>query len=225
MQTHTWQVYRAYPNGLENTRSPRQTWWWTSVSAGFRWPSTSPAASPACDLGCCSIPCHKCPLPCRSQPPSPWKFHPTWKRKSSEEREHLPVSVCSNTSLNHAEWRCVVPECDHVISSFLDSFWLAVFHTHMQLRAARSLWTNFSWAKYSIPLATWSPKPIRSFTVGFCGGHKKFWTELTHPKPDKTTEKLLSNTPEPAGPESLTEPSYPFLWADEVSHIPVLHVR
>lgn len=39
----------------------------------------------------------------------------------------------------------------------------------MQLRAARSLWTNFFWAKYSIPLATCSPKPIRSLTVGFCG--------------------------------------------------------
>lgn len=102
MQTHTWQVYQAYLNRLENTCSPRQTWWWTFVSAGFRWPSTSPAASPACDLGCCSIPCHKRPLPCRSQPPSPWKFHPTWKQKSSGEREHLPVSSCSNTSLSHA---------------------------------------------------------------------------------------------------------------------------
>ena len=39
--------------------------------------------------------------------------------------------------------------------------------THMQLRAARSLCTNFFWAKYSIPLATCSPKPIKSFTVGF----------------------------------------------------------
>lgn len=48
----------------------------------------------------------------------------------------------------------------------------SLIHTHMQLRAARSLWTNFFWAKYSIPLATWSPKPIRSFTVGFCEGTK-----------------------------------------------------
>lgn len=42
----------------------------------------------------------------------------------------------------------------------------------MQLRAARSRWTNFFWAKYSIPLATCRPKPIRSLTVGFCGRHK-----------------------------------------------------
>lgn len=40
--------------------------------------------------------------------------------------------------------------------------------THMQFRAARSLCTNFLWAKYSIPLATCRPKPIRSLTVGFC---------------------------------------------------------
>lgn len=37
----------------------------------------------------------------------------------------------------------------------------------MQFLAARSRWTNFLLARYSIPLATCSPKPIRSFTVGF----------------------------------------------------------
>lgn len=45
--------------------------------------------------------------------------------------------------------------------------------THMQFRAARSLCTNFLWAKYSIPLATWRPKPIRSLTVGFCDGEQR----------------------------------------------------
>lgn len=38
---------------------------------------------------------------------------------------------------------------------------------HMQFLAARSRWTNFLLARYSIPLATCSPKPIRSLTVGF----------------------------------------------------------
>lgn len=42
----------------------------------------------------------------------------------------------------------------------------------MQLRAAKSRWTNFFWAKYSIPLATCSPKPTRSLTVGFCERHE-----------------------------------------------------
>lgn len=41
----------------------------------------------------------------------------------------------------------------------------------MQFLAARSRWTNFLLARYSIPRATWSPKPIRSFTVGFCRTH------------------------------------------------------
>lgn len=58
----------------------------------------------------------------------------------------------------------------------------SLIHTHMQLRAARSLWTNFFWAKYSIPLATWSPKPIRSFTVGFCEGTKTLWSSRDNNK-------------------------------------------
>lgn len=42
------------------------------------------------------------------------------------------------------------------------------FYTYIQFLAAKSLWTNFLLARYFMPLATWRPKPIRSFTVGFC---------------------------------------------------------
>lgn len=40
--------------------------------------------------------------------------------------------------------------------------------TYIQFLAAKSLWTNFLLARYFIPLATWRPNPIKSFTVGFC---------------------------------------------------------
>lgn len=43
----------------------------------------------------------------------------------------------------------------------------------MQFLAARSRCTNFLLARYSMPLATCKPKPMRSFTVGFCRGNKK----------------------------------------------------
>lgn len=52
---------------------------------------------------------------------------------------------------------------------------LLSFRTHMQFLAARSRWTNFLLARYSIPLATCSPKPIRSFTVGFCEHKNPFY--------------------------------------------------
>lgn len=60
--------------------------------------------------------------------------------------------------------------CLHTLNIYIYIYiqkWTDCLPTNMQLRAARSLWTNFLFARYSIPLATWSPKPIRSFTVGF----------------------------------------------------------
>lgn len=86
----------------------------------------------------------------------------------------------------------------------------------MQLRAAKSLCTNFFCAKYSIPLATWSPKPIRSLTVGFWGGKK---TRLavriirTH-----CVSGLIRRF---SGPQVI---AHPVLAAYEVTQVSVLHV-
>ena len=90
--------------------------------------------------------------------------------------------------------------------------------THMQLRAARSRCTNFFWAKYSIPFVTCSPKPIRSFTVGFWTNHTNKDTGLKQLQMYCTSIIWLTST-------VLMPLLYPLLAAYEVSQVPVLHVR
>lgn len=135
-------LLRVFYIRLCSTFSPHLIWRWIFGSGDSRWPSTWRAASPSCGSERCSTLCPTHLWPCRSLPPWPCTTRPAWTQKNE-------------TAFLCHKWKEATAAAPHMSL------------TYMQLRAARSLCTNFFWAKYSIPVATCSPKPIRSFTVGF----------------------------------------------------------